>query len=371
VCDQEALLDVSLAFDDGTLFPLSLLPPSDYQLTVETLNSSVISHAPPRHSHLPGPRLVAMASGRGDLVRVTLSPGSECSAASKPSAVRVAVAHVDVRVVDSTAQSDARVNVADTWKNPGQLWIGKERGVSDDDADNPDHRVSIKDPVERHDVAQFAGTAAHPAGPNRSLELAMYILLVIFGVALAVFVINCVVFVVRRRRRSRGKDAGSSTADADWVWIGHDALKRNAVSVECMRTLMPAAEFAGPMTYRDMMTLGHMADASPPPPPLPPKLGRPLSATLSLTASRGARGRPCSMDPALVESVEMQQAVKSVTRREPRSLARDSTASWHGRSSRSDTMSAADMDWECAGLGGVTSNHELIAYFDGLRESAA
>lgn len=360
------MLDVSLAFDDGTLFPLSSLPPADYLFTVETVNSSVITLVPPRDRQLPGPQLVAMASGRGDLVRVTLSPSSECAAVSKLSAVKVAVAHVDVQIVDSTAQSDARVNVADTWKNPGQLWSGKERAGLDSDGSGHD-RVSRKDPIKSRDAAQFSGTVAQPTGPNRSLELAMYILLVIFGVALAVFVINCVVFIVRRRRRSRAKDSGSSTADADWIWIGHEALKRNAVSVECMRTLMPAAEFGGP-PYREMMAVGHVADASPPPPPLPPKIGRPLSATLSLTASR-ARSRPCSMDPALVESVEMRQAVRSVARRESRSLARDSTASWHGRSSRSDTMS--DMDWECAELGGVTSNHELIAYFDGLRESAA
>jgi len=358
------VVDVSLAFDDGTLFPLSSLPTADYLLNVESLNSSIISRVPSRLPHLP--QLVAMASGHGDLVRVTLSPSTECAAVSKPSAVKVAVAHVDVNVIDSTAQSDARVNVADTWKNPGQLWIGKERGRSDTDASNRD-RISRKDVIKSRDTAPYGGDRAHPTGPNRSLELAMYILLVIFGVALAVFVINCVIFVVRRRRRSHAKDSGSSTADADWIWIGHEALKRNAVSVECMRTLMPAAEFGGP-AYREMMALGHVADASPPPPPLPPKLGRPLSATLSLTATR-ARGRPCSIDPALMESVELQQAVRAVPRREPRSLARDSTASWHGRSSRSDTMS--DMDWECTGLGGVTSNHELVAYFDGLRESAA
>jgi hypothetical protein len=42
--------------------------------------------------------------------------------------------------------------------------------------------------------------------------------------------------------------------------------------------------------------------------------------------------------------------------------------SWHGRSSRSGTTS--DIEWECAKLG-VTSNDDLMAYFDGLRESAA
>ena len=79
--------------------------------------------------------------------------------------------------------------------------------------------------------------------------------------------------------------------------------------------------------------------------------------------SRG--GRPCSIDPALMESLEMS----SVSRRpEARSLARDSTASWHGRSSRSDV---SDVDWDCSGTAAVPSNHELIAYFDGLRESAA
>jgi len=66
-----------------------------------------------------------------------------------------------------------------------------------------------------------------------------------------------------------------------------------------------------------------------------------------------------------MESLEMS----SVSRRpEARSLARDSTASWHGRSSRSDV---SDVDWDCSGAAAVPSNHELIAYFDGLRESAA
>ena len=234
---------MSLAFDDGTLFPLSSLPPTDYQFSVETLNSSIISLTPPRHPHLPGPQLVAVASGRGDLIRVSLSPSRECSSAAK-SAATVATAHVDVRIADGTAQSDARVNVADTWKNPGQLWIGKERAGSDSDPSAAGRdRVSRKDPVKSRGAAQFGETAVR--SPSRSLELAMYVLLVVFGVALAVFVVNCVVFVVRRRRRSRSKESGSSTADVDWIWIGHDALKRNAVSVECMRTLMPATEFGG------------------------------------------------------------------------------------------------------------------------------
>jgi len=100
--------------------------------------------------------------------------------------------------------------------------------------------------------------------------MAMYVLLAIFSIAVVVFAANCMLFVVRRRggvggalksksydREDIGLDEGmvgggsggkrkKPVAEAaDWVWIGHETLERNAVNTTCSATLMPEADFNG------------------------------------------------------------------------------------------------------------------------------
>ena len=80
-----------------------------------------------------------------------------------------------------------------------------------------------------------------------SMEMAMYILLLIFCIAAAVFAINCMLFAARRKRLFKVKGDVDSVCEVenDWVWIGHKTLERNAVNTTCLETLMPDADFNG------------------------------------------------------------------------------------------------------------------------------
>lgn len=79
-----------------------------------------------------------------------------------------------------------------------------------------------------------------------SLEMAMYVLLALFCIAIVVFTANCMLFVARHRRKLKEKETKDPVSEVqDWVWIGRETLERNAVVTTCSQTLMPDADFNG------------------------------------------------------------------------------------------------------------------------------
>lgn len=75
-----------------------------------------------------------------------------------------------------------------------------------------------------------------------SLELGMYILLAVFCIAIVVFAANCFIFVLRYRRGKVVQSSADTTAH-DWVWIGRETLERNAIDTRCSRSLLPQEDF--------------------------------------------------------------------------------------------------------------------------------
>lgn len=73
---QEGLLDVDLWFSDGTRTPLRSVAMSDYALRVESANPDVVAFAPMAAS--PHPRVIAVGSGKGRLLRVSFGPPDAC-----------------------------------------------------------------------------------------------------------------------------------------------------------------------------------------------------------------------------------------------------------------------------------------------------
>ena len=86
---------MSILFSDGAILPLSLVPPSDYFLDMDTLNSRVVAFGPMLASNQP--RIIALSEGKGRLLKLALELGDECQRKkSRPLAISYADIEVDV-----------------------------------------------------------------------------------------------------------------------------------------------------------------------------------------------------------------------------------------------------------------------------------
>lgn len=254
-CLQEAFLDVSIKFDDGTILPLQDVPHGDYHLDLDTLNNHVVAIG---QSFTPDvPKVIALGQGKGDLLKVSLMLNEACQ---RKKSRLLAFSHVYIeadfskspneneRVQNDAAQfnfdADRRkVIVVKSGKDMLHLSLNhseqhkmKYSGQAVDGASmaNPDpHKeVHSKHIGDEHGLS--------------SLEVGMYTLLGVFCVAVIVFGINCALFLtVYRHRKGHHDTKDPINCAPDWVWIGRGTLERNAINTACSRALMPEADFNG------------------------------------------------------------------------------------------------------------------------------
>ncbi|XP_033747979.1 transmembrane protein 132C-like [Pecten maximus] len=277
---QEAVLDVSIQYSDGTQFPLEKVEGGDYVLDVSALNHYVIGMAPYTKQYQP--RIVALGQGHGELLKVMLKLGNDC-ARKRSRSISVSYVVVDSdfspgnRVYNDPFVSDGHYDdnrASDRRDSPG-ISVNNEKsryGVqhisekdSNKDTDDKFGKVTKKkDPNDAGvipigiDLAENLRTQESPQTkqePVRQeeiamlspLEIGMYVLLAVFCVAICVFLVNCIVFMVRYKRKHvpKGKRLETVAQANDWVWIGRATLERNAINTKCSQTLMPAEDFNG------------------------------------------------------------------------------------------------------------------------------
>lgn len=266
---QEGLLDIDLEFSDGARTPLREISVDDYFLLVESLDPEVVAFAPMLASHHP--RVIAVGQGHGELLRVTLLLSEECrlrrnlpiaKPASKSAFGPLASALASVEVDFGNGEVTKATDVV---QNDGVI---RDRGRNRDLGDLADILIGIplKDD-NRHEptvqARQHRGmtplnslipskSAVHP--DMTTLEIGMYVLLTAFCLAIAVFVISCVVYASKfkpvpievvngaderdvfglglMKDPRKGRD---STQNAhDWVWLGRNTVDRSSRGQEMM-----------------------------------------------------------------------------------------------------------------------------------------
>uniref|UniRef100_A0A8C0U8H3 Transmembrane protein 132E n=1 Tax=Cyanistes caeruleus TaxID=156563 RepID=A0A8C0U8H3_CYACU len=215
---QEALLSLWISYSDGTTAPLSLYDPKDYNLVVSSLDEKVVSVTQDRAF----PLVVAESEGAGELLRVELVICESCQKTKRKSVLFTALATVRVHF---GSEEDPTYDYDHVSSRPGLGEAGASttlRAEVDRKADpSEDGRMSsASHPTE--DFPTIPTGFVQVTRGLTDLEIGMYALLGVFCLAILVFLINCIVFVLKYRHK-RIPPEGQTNMDHShhWVFLGN------------------------------------------------------------------------------------------------------------------------------------------------------
>ncbi|NXO44495.1 T132E protein, partial [Locustella ochotensis] len=215
---QEALLSLWISYSDGTTAPLSLYDPKDYNLVVSSLDEKVVSVTQDRAF----PLVVAESEGAGELLRAELVICESCQKTKRKSVLSTALATVRVHF---GSEEDPTYDYDHASSRPGLGEAGASttlRAEVDRKADpSEDGRMSgASHPTE--DFPTIPTGFVQVTRGLTDLEIGMYALLGVFCLAILVFLINCIVFVLKYRHK-RIPPEGQTNMDHShhWVFLGN------------------------------------------------------------------------------------------------------------------------------------------------------
>ncbi|KYO41681.1 transmembrane protein 132A [Alligator mississippiensis] len=247
---QEAALSVWLEFSDHTLAPSELYGWRDVVLLVSSLDPSVATvRLAEEQIH---PAIVAEGPGHGPLLQLSLHTPDSCRKGKHKAPLASGTAWLEVGIARHlpTAGSPHHHDPHPHAESPFQRAEGAMSGEAVTAATETVVGPRKRDPAGVGPVlTKFQGHGAgsseedSPGGegeedeeeedemvkaPERvtDLEIGMYVLLGVFCLAIFIFLVNCVFFVLRYQRKEP-PDAGLGPVSTNqqphnWVWLGTD-----------------------------------------------------------------------------------------------------------------------------------------------------
>uniref|UniRef100_A0A8C0H912 Transmembrane protein 132A n=1 Tax=Chelonoidis abingdonii TaxID=106734 RepID=A0A8C0H912_CHEAB len=292
---QEAVLSVWLAFTDHTLAPVELYGWRDVALSISSLDPGVAWVRP--DEELARPLIVAEGPGRGPLLQLGLHTADFCRKGKHRAPLAVGTAWLEVGISRQLptpggpqprdprpespfqraegAMSGEAVTAAATEPMVGpQKWAPARVGPDLTKFEGPQGGTSSEDegPGEEEKEEEMVKAPEQVT----DLEIGMYVLLGVFCLAIFIFLVNCIVFVLRYQRKEP-PDAGLGPAPStqqphNWVWLGTDQEELSRQLDRCSHTFLPAKEVAAPGGRRKRVEFVTFASprapegaASPPP----------------------------------------------------------------------------------------------------------
>ncbi|CAB4057888.1 TMEM132 [Lepeophtheirus salmonis] len=229
---QEGLVDVSLLFSDETVVPLSDIDINQYHLTVKSLDPRTVAFAPLKGGKYP--RIIAVGSGRGKLLRVSVELPK--TFLKKKILLMTKSRHPDDRRAPiKTFFEDHATLVA----HKKSVDMGDLGDMIQDEEISQAHLESSQ--RHRNGGGYLHSYRSHPSLSHprhyidythlTPLEVGLYVLLAVFCATIAIFVASCFVYASRHRKveypmntsttATRSIKSHQSVQNAhDWVWLG-------------------------------------------------------------------------------------------------------------------------------------------------------
>uniref|UniRef100_A0A8B9GQ32 Transmembrane protein 132E n=1 Tax=Amazona collaria TaxID=241587 RepID=A0A8B9GQ32_9PSIT len=215
---QEALLSLWISYSDGTTAPLSLYDPKDYNLVVSSLDEKVVSVTQDRAF----PLVVAQSEGAGELLRVELVICESCQKTKRKSVLFTALASVWVHF---GSEEDPTYDYDHVPSKPGLAETGASTTLRAEVERKAEPSEDTRMSSASHPTEDFPTIPTGFVQVTRGLtdlEIGMYALLGVFCLAILVFLINCIVFVLKYRHK-RIPPEGQTNMDHShhWVFLGN------------------------------------------------------------------------------------------------------------------------------------------------------
>ncbi|KAM6274047.1 transmembrane protein 132A [Porphyrio hochstetteri] len=245
---QEATLSIWLSFSDRTLAPLELYGWQDAALTLTSLDPSVATVGV---SPTARPWVVAEGPGRGALLQLSLHPPDACRRGRhRAAALATGIAWLEVGVSRRPptpgsprgggrprpsspfpraegAMSGEAVTAAGEPRRRDPAGVGpastKIQGLGSSSEEEVYGRNRAGGEEEEEEEEEEDEMVKAPERVT-DLEIGMYVLLGVFCLAIFIFLVNCIFFVLRYQQKEL-PDAGtapSAPQPHNWVWLGTD-----------------------------------------------------------------------------------------------------------------------------------------------------
>ncbi|KAJ8394723.1 hypothetical protein AAFF_G00043230 [Aldrovandia affinis] len=241
---QEASLSIWVYYSDSTAAPLSMFDPKDYNLNASTLDDKVVTIT--QDPQLRWPVIVAEGEGSGEIIRLEMTICEACQKTKRKSIIASAPVYIKVHfgpeedseeegedypggrgsqgVVPGRGESEGPTSTRKPFADPN-AGGGSYEAANEQPASVPidyTNFPTISNPETPTEGEEDGEDFSHRPRSMTDLEIGMYALLGVFCLAILVFLINCIVFVLKyRHKRIPPEGQANMEHSHHWVFLGN------------------------------------------------------------------------------------------------------------------------------------------------------